>query len=137
MSNPVIVVVGAGPGMGASVARRFARDGFDVALVGQAGEALDALGRELQGEGITTGWTGADLTDQKSLHDAVTRFAGHADRIDVLHYNPSNYRPKNPLDLTVGELLEDVAIGVGGLLTAVQAARPFMSAGGRVTATGS
>ena len=30
-----------------------------------------------------------------------------------------------------------MALGVGGLLTAVQAARPFMRAGGRVTATGS
>ena len=41
------------------------------------------------------------------------------------------------MELTVDELLEDVALGVGGLLTAVQAARPFMRAGGRVTATGS
>ena len=41
------------------------------------------------------------------------------------------------MELTVDELLEDVALGVGGLLTAVQAARPFMTAGGRVTATGS
>jgi NAD(P)-dependent dehydrogenase (short-subunit alcohol dehydrogenase family) len=30
-----------------------------------------------------------------------------------------------------------VALGVGALLTAVQAARPFMGAGGRITATGS
>ncbi len=37
----------------------------------------------------------------------------------------------------MAELLDDVALGVGALLTAVQAARPFMSAGGRVTVTGS
>jgi NAD(P)-dependent dehydrogenase (short-subunit alcohol dehydrogenase family) len=37
----------------------------------------------------------------------------------------------------VPELVDDVALGVGALLTSVQAARPFMSAGGRVTVTGS
>ena len=35
------------------------------------------------------------------------------------------------------ELLEDVALGVGALLTVVQAARPFMSSGGRISVTGS
>ena len=137
MSNPVIVVVGAGPGMGASVARRFARDGFDVSLVGLPADQLEELGQQLQGEGITTGWSPVDVRDQDGLRAAVTRFGGHADRIDVLHFNPSAFRQKDPLTLTVDELLEDVALGVGALLTAVQAARPFMSAGARVTATGS
>jgi NAD(P)-dependent dehydrogenase (short-subunit alcohol dehydrogenase family) len=137
MSNPVIVVVGAGPGMGASVARRFGREGFDVALIGLPADQLDTLGTELQGEGITTGWTPVDVTDQEGMREAITRFGGHADRIDVLHYNPSAFRQKDPLALGVDELLEDVALGVGGLLTAVQAARPFMSQGARVTATGS
>ena len=58
-------------------------------------------------------------------------------RIDVLHFNPSAYREKDPLELTVPELLEDVALGVGALLTAVQAARPFLVAGSRVSVTGS
>lgn len=137
MSNPVIVVVGAGPGMGASVARRFGREGFDVALLGLPADQLEALGEQLQSEGITTGWAPADVTDQESLREAITRFGGHADRIDVLHYNPSAFRQKDPLSLGVDELLEDVALGVGGLLTAVQAARPFMPRGARVTATGS
>jgi NAD(P)-dependent dehydrogenase (short-subunit alcohol dehydrogenase family) len=137
MSNPVIVVVGAGPGMGASVARRFGREGFDAALIGLPAAELQTLGEQLQGEGITTGWTPVDVTDQDGIREAVTRFGAHADRIDVLHYNPSAFRQKDPLALGVDELLEDVALGVGGLLTAVQAARPFMSKGARVTATGS
>ena len=137
MSNPVIVVVGAGPGMGASVARRFGRQGYDVALIGLPADQLDELGKTLQGEGITTGWTAVDVVDQEGMRAAITRFGDHAHRIDVLHFNPSAFRQKDPLTLAVDELLEDVALGVGGLLTAVQAARPFMSEGARVTATGS
>ena len=61
----------------------------------------------------------------------------HTGRIDVLHFNPSAFREKDPLELTVAELLEDVALGVGALLTVVQAARPFLVAGSRVSVTGS
>lgn len=137
MSNPVIVVVGAGPGLGASVARRFGREGYDVALLSRGADELDELGTAMQSEGITTGWTALDVTDEPALREAVTRFGDRAGHLDVLHFNPSAFRHKDPLTLTPDELLEDVRLGVGALLTAVQAARPFMGAGGRVTATGS
>lgn len=137
MSNPVIVVVGAGPGLGASVARRFGREGYDVALLSRDAEQLEELGTTLQTEGITTGWTALDVTDDAALREAISRFAGHAGHLDVLHFNPSAFRHKDPLALTPEELLADVRLGVGALLTSVQAARPFMRAGARVTATGS
>ncbi|CAN5277353.1 hypothetical protein BH18ACT9_BH18ACT9_18770 [soil metagenome] len=133
----MLVVVGAGPGIGAAVARRFGRAGHAVALVSRGAEQVEALGQTLQSEGITTGWTAADVTDTDALSAAVTRFGGLSGQIDVLHFNPSAFREKDPLELTSAELLEDVGLGVGGLLTAVQAAHPFMSAGARVLATGS
>lgn len=137
MSRPVIVVVGAGPGVSGSVARRFADEGYDVALLGADRQALDDLVPDLEARGATVGHTVADVTDEQAARDAVRRFGEHTARIDVLHFNPSAFREKDPLALTVEELLEDVALGVGALLTVVQAARPFMSAGGRVSVTGS
>ena len=133
----MIVVVGAGPGVSGSVARRFGHEGYDVALLGRDDDVLTELGTSLQASGVTAGWTVADVTDAEALTAAISRFAEHSGRIDALHFNPSAYRAKDPLHLTVPELLEDVALGVGGLLTAVQAARPHMGPGGRVTATGS
>ncbi len=137
MSRPVIVVVGAGPGVSGSVARRFAREGYDVGLLGVDEEQLLTLAGELEELGAAVGHTVVDVTDVEATTAAIGRFGGFADRIDVLHFNPSAFREKHPLELTVDELLADVALGVGALLTAVQAARPFMSAGGRVTVTGS
>jgi NAD(P)-dependent dehydrogenase (short-subunit alcohol dehydrogenase family) len=137
VSNPLIVVVGAGPGVGASVARRFGRAAYDVALLARSADRLATLGKELQAEGITTGWTPCDITDAPALRAAITRFGERSGRIDVLHFNPSAFRQKNPLELSPDELLADVALGAGSLLTAVQAARSFMAAGARVTATGS
>lgn len=137
VDNKVIVIVGAGPGVGASVARRFGREGYDVALVARSSEPLEALGTELQASGVTTGWTSVDIADGDALTAAIKRFGQHLGHIDALHFNPSVFRQRDPLHLTVAELLDDVRIGIGALLTAVQAARPFMPRGARVIATGS
>ena len=137
MSRPVILVVGAGPGVSGSVARRFARDGHDVGLLGVDEDALRALAGELEELDAATAWRIADLTDHDAATAAVGGLADELGRVDVLHFNPSAFREKDPLELTVAELLADVTLGVGALLTALQAARPFMGAGARVTATGS
>ena len=137
VSRPVVVVVGAGPGVSGSVARAFAREGYDVGLLGIHEDQLQVLAGELEALGATVDRAVADITDAQAAGAAIGRIGEHTGRIDVLHFNPSAFREKDPLELTVPELLEDVTLGVGALLVAVQAARPFMSAGGRVTATGS
>ncbi|MGZ4455541.1 MAG: SDR family oxidoreductase [Nocardioides sp.] len=135
MSNPVVVVVGAGPGVSGSVARSFAADGYDVGLVGIDQDPMSDLRDALPGTDVQT--QVADLTDHEAATLAVRALGDHFGRIDVLHFNPSAYRERDPLELTVPELLQDVALGVGALLTAVQAARPYLSSGARVTVTGS
>lgn len=135
MSRPVVVVVGAGPGVSGSVARLFASQGYDVGLVGVHEPVLAELRAGLPGADVQT--VVADVTDTEAATLAIRTLGDHFGRIDVLHFNPSAFREKDPLELTVAELLQDVALGVGALLTSVQAARPYLSAGGRVTVTGS
>lgn len=137
MANPVMIVAGVGPGLGAAVGRRFGRGGYDVALIARTEETVTRVGTSLQEEGITAGWTAVDMTDDDEFRRAIERFAGHAGGIDALHFNPSAFTPKSALELSPAELLADVHLGVASFLTAVQAARPFMSKGGRITATGS
>jgi NADP-dependent 3-hydroxy acid dehydrogenase YdfG len=135
--NRVAIIVGAGPGVSGSFARRLADDGWDAGLLGADGEVLEELAADLQERGATVGTSVVDVTDTEAATAALTRMADHAGRVDLLHFNPSAFREKDPLQLTVAELLQDVALGVGALLTAVQAVRPFMGAGARVTVTGS
>jgi NAD(P)-dependent dehydrogenase (short-subunit alcohol dehydrogenase family) len=137
MSKPVVLVVAAGPGVSGSLARRAAREGYDVGLLGADADVVQRLAAEVEGLGAAVGYAAVDVTDEAATRAAVHRMGEHTGRVDHLHFNPSAYREKDPLALTVAELLADVALGVGALLTSVQAARPFMSAGGRVTATGS
>jgi NAD(P)-dependent dehydrogenase (short-subunit alcohol dehydrogenase family) len=137
MTRPVVLVVGAGPGVSGSLARRYAVDGHDVGLVGVDEGVLASLAAELGDRDAVVEHVVADITDTRAAAAAVGRIGERFGRVDVLHFNPSAYRERGPLELTVPELLEDVALGVGALLTVLQAARPFMSSGARVTATGS
>lgn len=137
MSERVIVIAGAGPGLGAAIARRFGRNGYQVGLIGRTSETVRPIGKQLQAEGITAGWTHIDMTDDDEFAAAVRRLGEHTGRIDHLHFNPSAMTEKDPLHLSAAELLHDVHLGVASLLTAVQAAHPFMSRGARITATGS
>jgi len=137
MSRPVALVIGAGPGVSGFVAKRWAREGYDVALLGLDEEVLKELAAEIEPLGVNVGWNTADISDEAALSASVTRFGEYTGRIDVLHYNPSTYREAGPLELTPAQLAADLQLGAGGILVALQAAHPFMSAGGRVTATGS
>jgi NAD(P)-dependent dehydrogenase (short-subunit alcohol dehydrogenase family) len=135
--TPAIVIVGAGPGVSGSVARRFAGEGYRVGLLGLEEAALAAVAADVTALGSAAWTAAADLTDVAATTAAVEELGERLGRIDVLHFNPSAFREKDPLELTVAELLADVALGVGALLTAVQAARRFITAGGRITVTGS
>jgi len=45
--SPVCTVVGVGPGNGAAFVRRFAKEGYRVAMIARSGGTMDALAAEL------------------------------------------------------------------------------------------
>lgn len=119
------------------VAHRFGRAGYRVDLAARSAARLTELASELHAAGIDAATHTLDLTDPEQVRRTVSEVGEDRGRIDVLHFNPSAFRMADPLSLTPAELFEDLAVGVAPLLPAVQAARPYLSAGGRVLVTGS
>ena len=78
-----------------------------------------------------------DLTDPPAVDREIARIGAEVGELALVHFNPSTFREADPLTLTPAQLAEDVSLGVGALLTVVQAALPFMGQGARVTVTGS
>ena len=134
---PVYIVVGAGPGLGLAVARRFASGGYATVLATRLADQAAPLADTLRAEGFEADGVGIDLLDPADVTRVVQGIGERHGSIDVLHFHPSIWREKDPLHLTVAELLEDVTAGAAALLPAVQAARPFMPDGSRVLVTGS
>ncbi|MBU6499456.1 MAG: SDR family oxidoreductase [Rhodospirillales bacterium] len=90
MTQKVAVITAGGSGMGASAARRLARDGFAVAILSSSGKG-EALARELGGVGVTGSNQSND--DIKRLVDATLDRWG---RIDVL-VNSAGHGPRAPI----------------------------------------
>ncbi|WP_157250271.1 SDR family NAD(P)-dependent oxidoreductase [Nonomuraea typhae] len=80
-----IIILGAGPGLGMSMAHRFGREGFAVALVSRTGVRHGAYRAELSRAGIEAGAHVADVTDRKALETALAEI-GDA---DVVYYGPA------------------------------------------------
>jgi NAD(P)-dependent dehydrogenase (short-subunit alcohol dehydrogenase family) len=137
MVDRVLLVVGAGPGLGLAIARRFGRDGHAVELLARDRVGLEQLADRLRADGVGVGTAVADIADEAALTAAIAQVVERRGHIDVLHFNPSVFRHADPLHCTADQLLADVRVGVAALLTAVQAARPALRAGARVSVTGS
>jgi short-subunit dehydrogenase len=100
--SKTIAILGAGPGLGAAVARRFAREDFRVALVARRKERLDALTAQLTAEGIDAAGFTADLSRPDQAPALMTAIRDRFGRIDVVEYQPisgeQNFTPATQLD---------------------------------------
>ena len=129
---PTIAIVGAGPGLGAAVARRFGAEGFSVALISRDQTKLDALAAQLQDGGLVARGYAADVRDPATLEAALERAAAELGPISVLQYSPLPSRDylKPVLDMTPELALEALRFSALGLIHAVRSVLPAMRAAG-------
>ncbi|MGW0805092.1 SDR family NAD(P)-dependent oxidoreductase [Nonomuraea sp. NPDC002799] len=119
-----IAIIGAGPGVGLAVARRFGQEGFDVSLVARAQSRLTTLAEHLQAESIRTSTHVGDITDESSLTHALTQIGP----VDVLVYNGAGMtKALTPvLEVTRESAQDAFDSAVLGAVTAVRATLPAM-----------
>ncbi|MFE9608082.1 SDR family NAD(P)-dependent oxidoreductase [Streptomyces sp. NPDC006012] len=130
-----IAIIGAGPGLGSAVARRFGREGFDVALVARDAARLDALADALGAEGVNARGFAADVHDPEQLRTALDRAATSLGPVEVLQYSPLPRRDfmRPVLETTYQDLVAPVEFSVYGPVAAVRQVLPGMRELGRGT----
>lgn len=128
-----VLIVGAGAGLSASLARLFASSGMQIALAARGIDKLKGLADE----------TGArlfqcDVADSGSIVRLFEQLDQHFGTPEVVVYNPSA-RAKGPLiDLNPVDVEKAIAItAFGGFMVAQQAARRMLARGqGAILFTG-
>ncbi|WP_433479241.1 SDR family oxidoreductase [Spirillospora sp. CA-142024] len=131
---PTIAIVGAGPGMGLSIAKAFGGHGFEVALIARSKDKLDTLVTRLAESGITAEGFPADVSDRTELTAALSQAAERFGAIDVLEYSPhSGLTMVDPPDVTVDNLQPAIEQLLYGAVAATQAVLPGMLAAGSGT----
>lgn len=123
-----MTVVGAGPGLGLAVARRFAAEGAAVALVARDAGRLGALAEPLAALPVP-----AEVSDVEALRAAFTVVRTTLGDPTVLVYNVGTNLVGPPSLLPYEEFRTAMAVGPAGLLASAQEVLPAMRAAGRGT----
>ncbi|MFB2586683.1 SDR family NAD(P)-dependent oxidoreductase [Herbiconiux liukaitaii] len=133
---PTIAIIGAGPGLGLSLATTFGRHGYSAALIARNPAKLDALVAELTSHGIPAAGFVADTSDHAALADALAQARAHFGSVDVLEFSPYAAGPGSmvsPTDVTVENLRPVLDTMLLGAVAAVQAVLPAMVDAGHGT----
>jgi NAD(P)-dependent dehydrogenase (short-subunit alcohol dehydrogenase family) len=127
-----LLLIGAGPGVGAAVARRFGREAFRATLVSR-GEGLDEVAAGLRDEGMSVSQLVSDVEDLDGYRKALRTLYEAPDAPGVLVYNASLLVPDGILTSTVEHLREAYDVDVVGGIVAAQIAAPVLRAAGSGT----
>lgn len=84
------VVIGAGPGLGMSIAHRFGRAGYAVALVSRGAARHAAYLAALADAGVEAAAFAADVRDRDALLGALAAVTERFGRIDTVYYGPAS-----------------------------------------------
>ncbi len=130
-SGEVALVAGAGPGLGAALARCFARAGMKVATAGRDAARLAPLAGELRDLGGAGRAYACDVADEdavRSLFDALKADFGVP---DLVVFNAGAMLRKRVLETEAQEFERCWRIGcLGGFLVGREAARLMVEKGG-------
>src|ERR1700743_666866 len=127
-----IVIVGAGPNLGAAVARRFGREGMSVGLIARDAAKLEELANVLNEEGITADFVAVDIRDSDALGAAIRSLAERLGPVEVLEYSPLPAKEfmKPILETTVDDITGPLEFSVLGAVAAATAVvGPMVEAG--------
>jgi NAD(P)-dependent dehydrogenase (short-subunit alcohol dehydrogenase family) len=133
MPEPVdphhLLLIGAGPGIGAGVVRRFGREGFRSTLISR-NQALEQLAPELRDEGLEIEAVAADIEDLDGYRKTLERIFDAPGAPGVVVYNAALPDPGQILDATVERLRTAHDVDVIGAVVAAQVAAPVLRAAG-------
>lgn len=101
-----IVIVGAGPGLGMSIVKKFGKEGYKVALIARNENKLKNMMVELESLGITSKIYTVDIMNTQVFSNTLKKIEGEFGRIDIVEFSPYSGTEefKNVLELTTEDI---------------------------------
>lgn len=128
--NGVALVVGVGPGLGGAIARRFAREGFRVALFARSSGFINELAGELSSAGERAMALVADAGEPEQLSSAIRTVRAELGPISVLVHNASASSGDGLLGTSAAEFEATWRIAALGAFVCARETAPDMIAAG-------
>lgn len=128
-----LLLVGAGPGLGLAIARRFAAGGYRVTLVARSADGLRDLASSLSDTGAEVGTVEADASDPDGVCARMSQLYRGENAPGVIIYNAVLGAPDQLLTSSVAHLQAAYAVDVISAIVVAQVAAPAMKAAGSGT----
>lgn len=123
--DKVVVVTGAGTGIGAAIARGFAEAGARVAFVGRRPEPLAAVAAGLNAERVLL--HSCDVSDRGAVETLASAIEAEWGAVDVLVNNAGiNTNPRSVGEVAPEDWDQTIAINLTGMYNMVRAVLPGM-----------
>jgi NAD(P)-dependent dehydrogenase (short-subunit alcohol dehydrogenase family) len=123
--EPSLIVIGGGPGIGRSVARRFAKEGYAVGIVARSPQTVASTLADLTAAPVAQGVC-ADATHEYELKVALDELIDHLGVPRVVVYNAAVIQSDEPGELSAQEHLDAWAVNVVGAITTAAHLLPRM-----------
>ncbi len=133
MNGKVAAILGVGPGLGAAVARRFAREDFAVALMARNEDGLSGIRQEIEEDGGAALSISADATDPASVEAAFGRVCEGLGDPEIFVYNAGAFQMGGILEIPPDLFDECFRANCAGAFYAAQQVLPAMVEAGRGT----
>src|SRR6478735_7730153 len=132
-----IVICGYGVGISEAVARRFAKEGYRVAIVARNAERLNSAAHKLAAEKVDVKAFPCDVGDVDAVKKLIADVQASLGPIKVLHWNAYTSGAGDLKSASADDLRAVLNVTVHGLLATVQAVLPDLKAqGGALLVTG-
>jgi NAD(P)-dependent dehydrogenase (short-subunit alcohol dehydrogenase family) len=134
----VVLITGASSGIGAGLAREFAREGAHTVLVARRVERIEALAAELTAGGRRSVAVAGDVSRDGDLERAVELACRQFGRLDAAVANAGILARGRILDLTLDDYRKHLETNTFGAIRTVMAALPALrETRGRIVLIGS
>lgn len=127
--SKVIVITGAGRGLGRALARRFAADGEAVVLLGRTASDLAGLAAEIGDRALPVA---CDIASPDQVRKAFAAIGERHPAIDVLINNAAVYQPFLLAEATDDQIVKSIAVNLTGAILCARSAIPMMGRGGTI-----
>jgi NAD(P)-dependent dehydrogenase (short-subunit alcohol dehydrogenase family) len=130
LENKVGIVSGIGPGVGRSVALRFAREGADVALAARSESVLLDVAKEVEALGRRAICVPTDVTNPEQCRHLADATRAAFGRVDILVNNAAMARSTRFPDLSADEWRETLEVNLTAPFLLTKAVLPTMKSQG-------
>ncbi|WP_194861644.1 SDR family NAD(P)-dependent oxidoreductase, partial [Dietzia sp. SYD-A1] len=130
LENKTVVIVGAGPGFGRTLALRAAQQGATVVVAARTASRLDGIVDEVRTAGGTAIAAAVDATEPDSVRALRETVAQHTDAVHGLVYSAFAVPSMKPLAQTDhDQISRGIDLSVLGALRTTQEFTPLLEAG--------